>query len=190
RRGRRRRAPVMLVAPYRTAALRFGLIGHPVAHSVSPAMMRAAFDALGLPHSYEAIDVEGEGALARAAASLRTGERAGLNVTVPHKRAVLAHVDAVGESAARAGAANVLAGEQGKIRAENTDAAAIVRVLEPLLPARRWALILGSGGAARAALLACEALGFRGVEVTSRSWTSGDEAAEPGAELPQIRPPA
>lgn len=177
----------MSATPYRSAPPRFGLIGHPVAHSVSPAMMRAAFDALGLAASYDAIDVEGEAALARAVASLRSGERAGLNVTVPHKRAVLAHADVVGESAARAGAANVLVAERGKIRAENSDAAAIVRVLDPLLAARRWALILGSGGAARAALVACEELGFRGVEITSRSWGSPEEAQERGAELPEIR---
>jgi shikimate dehydrogenase len=178
----------MSAAPYRTAAKRFGLIGHPVAHSVSPAMMRAAFEALGLPHTYDAIDTPDEGALAGHAASLRAGEREGLNVTIPHKRAAIALADEVAESAARAGAANVLARDRsGRIRAENTDAAAIVSVLDPLLTARRWALVVGSGGAARAALVACEALGFRGVEITSRSWTTPEEAWDRGADLPKIR---
>lgn len=179
----------MSAGPYRAAARRFGLIGHPVGHSVSPAMMRAAFEALGLPHTYDAVDVPDSEALARCAAALRTGERAGLNVTIPHKRAAVALADEVAESAARAGAANVLAaGQDGRIRAENTDAAAIVRVLDPLLAARRWAVIVGSGGAARAALLACEALGFRGVEITSRSWRTPEDAWERGAALPAIRP--
>ena len=175
--------------PYRSAVKRFGLVGHPVGHSVSPAMMRAAFEALGLPHTYDAVDVPDAGALAEHAAALRAGEREGLNVTIPHKLAAVALADEVGEGAARAGAANVLArGRDGRIRAENTDAAAIVRVLDPLLAARRWALVIGSGGAARAALIACEALGFRGVEITSRSWTTPEEAWERGADLPEIRP--
>lgn len=179
----------MSSAPYRMEARRFGLIGHPVGHSVSPAMMRAAFEALGLPHTYDAIDVPDAEALGACAAALRSGERAGLNVTIPHKRAAVLLADEVAESAARPGAANVLArGKDGRIRAENTDAAAIVRVLDPLLAQRRWALVVGSGGAARAALIACEALGFRGVEITSRSWTTPEEAWERGADLPEIRP--
>jgi shikimate dehydrogenase len=178
----------MSLAPYRSTALRFGVIGHPVGHSASPVIMRAAFDALGLPHTYDAIDVPDEGALAACAASLRAGELAGLNVTIPHKRAAAALADQVGEGAGRAGAANVLVRERdGRLRAENTDVGAIARVLDPLLAARRWALVIGSGGAARAALLACEALGFRGVEMTSRSWTTPEEAWDRGAEMPAIR---
>lgn len=178
----------MSAAPYRVGVKRFGLLGHPVGHSVSPAMMRAAFDAIGLPFTFDAIDVPDEAALAGELASLRAGDRSGLTVTLPHKRAVALLADDVGESAARAGAANVLVREAGgRIRAENTDAAAIVHVLGPLLSARRWALILGSGGAARAAMIACEELGFRGIEVTSRSWTTPEEAWERGSELPDVR---
>jgi len=178
----------MRAGPYRSPVRRFGLAGHPVAHSVSPAMMRAAFEGLGLPCSYDAVDVEGSG-LSALAAEVRAGERAGLNLTVPHKLAAVALADVVGESADKVGAANVWVRESGgRIRAENTDAAAIVKVLEPLLSGRRLALVLGSGGAARAALVACEALGFRAVEITSRSWTTPEEAWERGAELPEIRP--
>jgi shikimate dehydrogenase len=169
-------------------AKRFGLLGHPVGHSISPAIMGAAFDALGLPFAYDLIDAPDEAALGKALAALRAGERAGLTVTLPHKRAVLGLADDAGESAARAGAANVLVrGSDGRIRAENTDAGAIVKVVGPLLAARRWALVLGSGGAARAALVACEEMGFRGVEITSRSWTTPEEAWERGGELPDIR---
>ncbi|MEZ4298200.1 MAG: shikimate dehydrogenase [Polyangiaceae bacterium] len=169
-------------------ARRFGLLGHPVGHSVSPAMMRAAFEALGVPHSYDAIDVADRGGLGEQLDLLRAGERAGWNVTVPYKRAVFELADVVGASAGRAGAANVLVREKdGQIRAENTDAGALVRVLDPMLAQRRWALVIGSGGAARAALVACEALGFEGVEVTSRSWTTPEEAWDRGGELPAIR---
>jgi shikimate dehydrogenase len=175
-------------APYRVGGKRFGLLGHPVGHSISPAIMGAAFDALGLPFAFDLVDAPDEGALGRAIAALRAGELAGATVTLPHKRAVVGLADEVGESAGRAGAANVLVrGSGGRLRAENTDAAAIVKVVGPLLSARRWALILGSGGAARAALVACEELGFRGVEITSRSWTTPEEAWERGGELPDVR---
>lgn len=178
----------MSAAPYRVGVKRFGLLGHPVVHSISPAILGAAFDALGLPYAYDLLDVPDDAALAGALAALRAGERAGFTVTLPHKRAVVALADRAGEGAERAGAANVLVREAGgRIRAENTDAAAIVKVVEPLLAGRRWALVLGSGGAARAALIACEELGFRGVEVTSRSWTTPEEAWERGGELPDIR---
>jgi len=174
--------------PYRSAVKRFALVGHPVGHSVSPAMMRAAFESLGVACSYEAIDVPDEAALAGVIGALRAGELEGLNVTLPHKQAALRMADSAGESAARAGAANVLVREAGgKIRAENTDAPAIVRVLDPRLKSRRWALVIGSGGAARAALLACERLGFQGIEITSRSWGTPEDAWERGAELPEVK---
>ncbi|MFO0592766.1 MAG: shikimate dehydrogenase [Polyangiaceae bacterium] len=175
-------------APYRSAVRRFGVVGHPIGHSLSPVMMRAAFDALGLACSYEAVDAPDEQAMERLVTELRAGAWDGLNVTVPHKRRALALADAAGQEAERSGAANVLVREaNGRVRAENTDAPAIVRVLEPLLRSRRWALVVGSGGAARAALLACEALGFRGVDVTSRSWTSPEVAWHRGSKLPEIK---
>ena len=174
--------------PYRSAVKRFALVGHPVGHSVSPAMMRAAFESLGVACSYEAIDVPDEAALAGVIGALRAGELEGLNVTLPHKQAALRMADSAGEGAARAGAANVFVREAGgKIRAENTDAPAIVRVLDPRLKSRRWALVIGSGGAARAALLACERLGFQGIEITSRSWGTPEEAWEMGAGLPEVK---
>ncbi len=178
----------MSTTPYRSAVRRFAVVGHPIGHSLSPVMMRAAFDALGLACTYDAIDVADAAAMERAVMELRAGERDGLNVTVPHKRAALALADDAGEEATRSGAANVLVRDpHGRIRAENTDAPAIVHVIEPLLRARRWALILGSGGAARAALLACEAMGFQGVDITSRSWTTPEVAWRRGADLPELR---
>jgi len=126
----------MSATPYRAAIKRFAVVGHPIGHSLSPVMMRAAFDALGLACSYDAIDVVDAAGMARAVTALRAGERDGLNVTVPHKRAALALADLAGPEATRSGAANVLVREaSGRIRAENTDAPAIVRVIEPLLPA-------------------------------------------------------
>jgi shikimate dehydrogenase len=154
---------------------RFAVIGDPVAHSKSPAMHAAAYRALGLDCTYEAIratkdDLPG---LVRA---LRDGTYDGFNVTGPHKVAVLAHVDDADASAAEVGAANTLVRRaNGSIAAHNTDVAALRAELALLAQGRSdeaWrastAIVLGSGGAARAAIAALGALGVSDVVQKSR----------------------
>jgi len=166
--------------PFFTPRLRFSLLGHPVRHSVSPAMCAAAFAALKMPHVYTAIDVPSPAGLARLADDLRGGMLAGCNVTVPYKRAVLEHADALAATAEEAGAANVLAVERGRVIAHNTDAEALARDIDSLWsgPPRLRAAIIGSGGAAMAALVACRRLGFRVVSMTSRSWINTETIYE------------
>jgi shikimate dehydrogenase len=164
-----------------TPRLRYLLIGHPVRHSVSPAMCGEAFSALGMPHVYTALDVPNVRGIQRVVEELRNGLFAGCNVTVPYKRTVLPHVDVLAPSAEEAGAANVLLVERGRIVAHNTDAQALADDLEavwggddaaprPTPAPRNRAAIIGSGGAALAALVACRRLGFKVVCMTSRSW--------------------
>jgi shikimate dehydrogenase len=165
-----------------TGALRFALLGDPVAHSKSPAMHAAAYRALGMPHTYEAIRVSA-GALGAEVLRLRSGEIAGFNVTVPHKRAILAHVDVVAPSARACGAANtLLRAPDASIHAHNTDVPALAEELARLLPDRAgaWdsacAIVLGSGGAARSAVAALALhLGVRRVVVRARAFA--DRAA-------------
>lgn len=154
--------------------LRFAVIGSPVAHSRSPAMHTAAYRALGLPHVYEKIETSAAELPSRVDA-LRDGTFAGLNVTVPHKTQVLPLVDAVDPSAGATGAANTLVrASDGSVRAYNTDAPALRDELVRLAsgePARfqgRSALVLGSGGAARAAIFALGRLGVGRVIVRAR----------------------
>lgn len=154
-------------------ARRFAVIGDPVAHSRSPAVHAAAYRALGLPHAYDAVHVAAE-ELPAVVEQLRQGRYDGLNVTVPHKQAVLSLVDVVHPSARDVGAANTLALQEGRVVAFNTDAPALARELSQLAGDRDWsrtrALVLGSGGAARAALRALgHDLGCRDVVVRSRS---------------------
>jgi len=157
--------------------LRFAVIGDPIAHSKSPVMHRAALQALGLPHTYEARRTTAEG-LVGAIQELREGGFAGLNVTIPHKTSVLALVDEVHASARRTGAANTLVRSAGgRIVAHNTDAPALQGELAALASAEAssssWsatrALVLGSGGAARAAVVALDTLGVRDVTVRART---------------------
>jgi len=155
---------------------RFAVIGDPVGHSKSPAMQGAAFRALGLPHTYEAIRARSDD-LPRIVAMLRDGAYDGLNVTVPHKERVLPLVDALDASARVAGAANTLVrGADGRIVAHNTDAPALAAELERLAGPAPWragfgALVLGSGGVSRAAITALGVtLGLKDIAVRARAF--------------------
>jgi shikimate dehydrogenase len=133
---------------------RLAVIGHPVAHSRSPAMQNAALRELGLGEEwrYEAIDVAPEGFAERLRAMPEEGF-AGANVTVPHKHAALKLADAPTEVAREIGAANTLTFAEGEIRAHNTDADGFLTAL-PDSPRGQRALVLGAGGAARAVVWA------------------------------------
>ena len=170
---------------------RLAVIGHPVAHSRSPAMQNAALAALGLGKEwrYEAIDIVPKGLAARVGAMAAEGF-AGANVTVPHKRAALELSDAPSEVAREIGAANTLTFHDAAVRAENTDADGFLAALPEPAGGRR-ALVLGAGGAARAVVWALARDGAT-VEVWNRSAERAErlcaalggtaiESREPGA---------
>ena len=154
--------------------LRFALFGHPVAHSVSPAIHMAAYRALGLAHSYGLMDLPDEAALAAAIGALRAGDLAGANVTVPWKRAALSLADRADRTAADVGAANVLVRTPGVgVVAHNTDVMALVEELTRLVSTPERVLVLGGGGAALASVAAARALGAKHIGVSARKWTPG-----------------
>jgi shikimate dehydrogenase len=156
-----------------SSALRFALIGHPVAHSISPELHGAAYASLGASHAYEKRDCPDEAAVRREVEALRRGDLAGINVTVPWKRVALALADRQHELAAQIGAANVLVREaDGAIAAYNTDALALATELRGT-SAPRAVGIIGSGGAARAAVAASRSLGADRVLVIGRRWVGG-----------------
>ncbi len=148
--------------------MRLAVLGHPVAHSRSPAMHNAALAEVGLAEgwSYEAIDAAPDAFEARVRAMPGEGF-AGANVTVPHKGAALALADALSETAREIGAANTLVFAGEEIRAENTDAEGLLNAL-PASPAGKRALVLGAGGAARAVVWALLREGAE-VEVWNRT---------------------
>ena len=158
---------------------RFILIGHPVAHSVSPAIHRAAYESLGQPHDYQVVDAPDEQDVRREVQALRDGTIAGANVTVPHKRLALTLADHLHVSAEQIGAANVLSvNEAGAVVASNTDALGLAKVLGELVRGGTRALVIGNGGAALACVVACQQLGFAEVLVTARAF---DARRDPGA---------
>lgn len=140
---------------------RLAVLGHPVAHSRSPAMQNAALADLGLDGEwvYEAIDIEPE-RFREFVRGMEADGFAGANVTVPHKQTALALADERTEAARTIGAANTLAFASGRIRAENTDAPGLIDSL-PGRPAGQRALVLGAGGAARAVLWALREAGAK-----------------------------
>jgi shikimate dehydrogenase len=135
--------------------VRYAVVGDPVAHSLSPPIHRAALAALGLTATYEAIRVE-VSALQSVFDDLADGRLAGVNVTMPHKQRAFQLADEVRGEAQRAGSVNTLMPIEGGVVGLSTDVPAIrTEWARKGLP-RGSALILGSGGAAAAALIACE----------------------------------
>lgn len=132
---------------------RLAVLGHPVSHSRSPAMQNAALRQLGLGDwKYQAIDATPD-AFEITVRELASLDYAGVNVTVPHKEAALALADEASEASEEIGAANTLVFAESGIEAHNTDADGLLASL-PDPPRGRRALLLGAGGAARAALWA------------------------------------
>jgi len=151
---------------------KLAVLGHPVSHSRSPAMQNAALAALGLEDwSYTAIDAAPE-AFEMTVKELAEVGYAGVNVTVPHKQAALALADEASEASQQIGAANTLAFTEGRIEAHNTDADGLLAAL-PDPPRGHRTLVLGAGGAARAAIWA---LLWEGAKV--EVWNRTPERAE------------
>lgn len=133
----------------------FGLLGWPVGHSVSPAMMEAAFRTCGIAGRYLPFAVP-EGNVQTALAGLSALGAGGVNVTIPHKRTVFQLMDEQTVEARLAGAVNTVRFEaDGRMVGHNTDIVGWWHAIEPHFPEGiDTACILGAGGAARAALAA------------------------------------
>ena len=144
-----------------------GVLGQPVAHSRSPAMHNAAFEALGLDWRYLKLPVSPE-LFAETASALPASGYRGTNVTIPHKLAALEIADAATPAARAIGAANTLTFEDGAVEADNTDAQGFLDALGMPVEGTR-ALVLGAGGAARAVAWALREAGAGEVAVWNRT---------------------
>jgi shikimate dehydrogenase len=167
---------------------RLGVAGWPVAHSRSPEMHNAALHAAGLDGwRYQHLPLPPE-LFVEAVRAMPSLGFVGVNVTIPHKEAALALADEATDAARAIGAANTLTFAEGAIHAENTDAPGLLAALGDERP--RSAVVLGSGGSARAVV---HALTQTGVEV--KVWNRTAErarslASEFGAEAVQDLPAA
>jgi shikimate dehydrogenase len=175
------------------AARSYALLGHPVDRSLSPAIHARWLRARGLPGVYVAIDVGTEPEFRTSLAPLFARGFHGLNVTVPWKEVALeeaTHPDAIAE---RCGAANCLTFDGTEVEATNTDYVGFRRRLLELRGEGRWdgasAVVVGSGGAARAALAALADLGVPS-SVLARRADRAEAVGRPfGAETSRPRAP-
>ncbi len=148
----------------------FLLLGSGIAYSASPAMMAAAFEALGLPHSYALADIPADQVASTVAALRREPSFGGANVTTPHKAAVAELVDERSATAEAASAVNVVVREFGRLVGHNTDVPAIVAAVRRLRPnGMEHAVILGAGGAARGVELALADCGVARPQLLQRA---------------------
>lgn len=155
------------------------VIGSPVAHSLSPAIHRAAFSAAGIDWSYVAFDVP-DGDAPAALAAMRTLGIAGLSVTMPHKSAVAELVDRLEPAALTLRSVNTVSWDGDDLVGSSTDGAGFVASLADAgvsLSGARVAII-GAGGAARSLIVALAEAGSDDITVLNRSPDRAEEAAE------------
>src|SRR5678809_1817273 len=156
-------------------SLLFGLLGDPVAHSLSPFIMNRAFAALGLDAIYMAMGVRPD-RLAISFARLTALGIGGLNVTYPYKEEILYHVDAISPEAEIINAANTIARFDDELHAFNTDAPGTANAIETFTPTpveNAHVFIFGVRGSARAAAYGLLERGAQSVTFGVRSMERG-----------------
>lgn len=129
-----------------------GIIGHPLGHTISPAMHNAAYKQLGLDYEYIPFDIS-PNELAAAIPGLRALHMAGFNVTIPHKEAILSLIDEVTDLAKVIGAVNTVKNQDGRLIGYNTDGPGFIDSLKEdagFNPKGKNIVVLGAGGASRA----------------------------------------
>jgi shikimate dehydrogenase len=152
-----------------------GIIGHPVEHSLSPAMQNAALAALGLDYIYVPFPVAPEG-LGPAVEGLRQLGVWGFNVTIPHKTAIMPFLDGISPEADLCGAVNTVRREDGRFIGYNTDGIGFIASVRGDLgkdPRGATVVVLGAGGAARGAVAALAAAGAARIIVANRTRERG-----------------
>ncbi len=149
-----------------------GVIGDPVEHSRSPQMHNAAFAKAGLDYAYVPFHVRSSD-LADAIAGFKAINVVGINVTLPHKQAVIRSLTSISREAELIGAVNTLSFSDGGIHGENTDAPGVLRALEEnrnmSVPVGEDVVVLGAGGAARAVVVALALAGVASITIANRT---------------------
>lgn len=167
------------------ATRRAAVLGSPISHSRSPDLHRAAYAALGLDWTYDAIEVT-TASLADFLDSCEQPEWAGLSLTMPLKTDVLTMLDEISETAALVRAVNTVIFADDRRAGHNTDVAGMQRALQEAHGGElvaRTGVILGSGATARSALVAMQRLGVHEVAVLARSLERAEDLVALGRDL-------
>jgi shikimate dehydrogenase len=154
----------------------FGIIGHPLAQTLSPLLHNWGFKRLGVKAAFMAFPTPPE-RLEEFMRAVRALPVSGVSVTIPHKEAVVRYLDGVSESAKRTGAVNTLVWEDGRLVGRNTDVAGFLAPLRERETTLESALVLGAGGAARAVLAGLQELGVLDVTLSNRDRARADNLA-------------
>src|ERR1041385_4734786 len=157
-----------------------GVLGFPVAENPTCVMQEAAFDALGLQWRYLTIEVKPE-SLPDAIRGVRAMGMKGINLTIPHKVAVLPLLDEISPDAAMIGAVNTVRREGDRLIGENTDGKGFLRGVREtagIEPKGKRVVVLGAGGAARAITVELALAGARRITLLNRSIERGERVCE------------
>ncbi|HEX7063666.1 MAG TPA: shikimate dehydrogenase [Bacillales bacterium] len=160
----------------------FALIGHPVGHSLSPAMHNDAFQALDLPHHYVSFDVR-PADLQKAVEGMRVLGIAGFNVTVPHKVEVMDYLDEIETEAREIGAVNTVVNRDGYLIGANTDGQGFLQSLKDVAGeslSEKRVLMIGAGGAARGVAVALDRHGVKQLDIANRTREKAESLLEIG----------
>ena len=156
-----------------------GLLGYPLSHSISPAFQQAAFDHYGMEVRYELWSTPPE-ALEPEVSKLRCSPYLGANVTVPHKERIAALVDEVDPHARAVGAVNTIVASGDRLVGYNTDGYGFTTSLQEAGgydPDGKRVLLLGAGGAGRAAVFSLVAAGAASVTIANRTVSRAESLA-------------
>jgi shikimate dehydrogenase len=158
-----------------------GVCGRGISYTLSPAMHNAAFQACGLDYVYVRFEVP-TGSAEAAVQGIRALGLVGVNVTKPLKTEFLPFLDDLSDEARRIGSVNTIISHDSKLRGESTDGQGLLKALSKIdvEPAERHVLILGAGGAARAACAMCKAYGARRITIAARNRVRAEETAAVG----------
>ena len=160
--------------------LQAGIFGYPLGHSISPAFQQAAFDHMGIDATYQAWETLPE-MLGDAVSRLRADTYLGANVTVPHKQAVRQRLDTIDPLAASIGAVNTIVRDNARLIGHNTDAHGFIQSLKReagFEPADKRVVLIGAGGAARAAVYGLAQEGIASLVIANRTLTNAVSLAD------------
>jgi shikimate dehydrogenase len=149
----------------------YGVIGDPISHSMSPLMHNAAFEKLGIEGSYHPFHVRREN-LENAIRGVKALGIEGMNVTIPHKTAVMEYLDRIDPLAEKIGAVNTIVNDEGILTGYNTDGLGFIKGLKEFAQEsieRKRVLIIGAGGAAKAIYYSLAEQGISKIDICNRT---------------------
>lgn len=167
----------------------YGVIGDPIHHSRSPIMLNRAFQEKQINAAYAAFHVTPD-QLEQAFHGMRAMQFGGLNVTIPHKEAIMAYVDELDESARAIGAVNTIVNHNGRWKGYNTDGIGYVRSLKEetgMTLANKHIVVIGAGGAARGIVYALAQENPAIIYVVNRTEARAVQLAESLGEYAPMR---